>query len=156
MVTAIETTGIMSTGERPTGQAMWKGFKCRCPHCGTGKLFKSYLKPVVVCESCTEKLDGHRSDDLPPYVTIMIVGHAIVPIILANEMSANPWSLWVHFTVWLPLTLILTLLLMQPVKGAMIGMQWANRLHGFDPKGDYHAKPISSVGKPVTTVSNHE
>jgi uncharacterized protein (DUF983 family) len=121
---------------------MWKGFRCRCPNCGEGKLFGRYLKPVADCANCHEKLDGHRSDDLPPYVTIMIVGHAIVPVILANEMSANPWPLWVHFSVWLPLTLLLTLALMQPVKGAIIGMQWANRMHGFDAKGDYHERTL--------------
>jgi uncharacterized protein (DUF983 family) len=147
MTDTTQNQGRMSTGERLAGNAMWKGFRCRCPQCGDGKLFKGFLKPALVCGSCHEKLDGHRSDDLPPYVTIMIVGHLIVPIILANEMSANPWPLWVHFSVWLPLTLVLTLLLMQPVKGAIIGMQWALRLHGFDPKGDYHAMPatVSSV-----------
>ena len=135
-----EAIPSISTGERATGQAMWRGFRCRCPHCGEGRLFKAFLKPVESCERCHEKLDGHRSDDLPPYVTIMLVGHIIVPIILATEMSANPWPLWVHFAVWLPLTLVLTLLLMQPVKGAIIAMQWGMRLHGFDPQGDYHQK----------------
>jgi uncharacterized protein (DUF983 family) len=138
--------GKMSTGERATGNAVWKGFRCRCPHCGEGKLFKGFLKPMAVCASCNEKLDGHRSDDLPPYVTIMIVGHMIVPFILASEMSANPWPLWLHFSVWLPLTLVMTLVLMQPVKGAIIAMQWGMRLHGFDPKGDYHAMPTSVSG----------
>ncbi len=138
--------GHMSTGERMTGNAVWKGFRCRCPHCGEGKLFKSFLKPVSVCAHCDEKIDGHRSDDLPPYVTIMIVGHLIVPVILATEMSATPWPLWVHFSVWLPLTLVMTLLLMQPVKGAIIGLQWGMRLHGFDPKGDYHALPTQASG----------
>jgi uncharacterized protein (DUF983 family) len=128
--------------ERPVGPALWKGFMCRCPNCGKGKLFTGYLKPALACSACHEKLDGHRSDDLPPYITIMIVGHVIVPIILANEMSANPWPLWVHFSVWLPLTLIFTLSLMQPVKGAIIAMQWAMRLHGFDPKGDYHDRVL--------------
>jgi uncharacterized protein (DUF983 family) len=147
MITEHSDRTQIAINERHTGAAMWKGFRCRCPNCGKGKLFGSYLKPVAVCSSCTEKLDGHRSDDLPPYVTIMLVGHAIVPIILANEMSANPWPLWVHFTVWLPLTLIVTLALMQPVKGAIIAMQWAMRLHGFDPRGDYHAKVLGPAGQ---------
>jgi uncharacterized protein (DUF983 family) len=141
------TTGTMSTGERRAGDAIWKGFRCRCPHCGEGKLFGGFLKPVDVCTRCNEKLDGHRSDDLPPYVTIMLVGHAIVPLVLATEMSASPWPLWVHFSVWLPLTLVLTLLLMQPVKGAIIGMQWAMRLHGYDARGDYHDAPAKPVAK---------
>jgi uncharacterized protein (DUF983 family) len=140
------TTGTTSSDERSTGNAMWKGFRCRCPKCGEGKLFRRFLKPVDVCSTCTEKLDGHRSDDLPPYVTIMIVGHLIVPIILANEMSISPWPLWIHFSVWLPLTFALTMLLMQPVKGAIIGMQWGMRLHGFDAKGDYHAMPVKASG----------
>jgi uncharacterized protein (DUF983 family) len=68
-----------------------------------------------------------------------------VPAVLAVEMSANPWPLWVNFVVWLPLTLFLTLALMQPVKGAIIAMQWALRLHGFDPKGDIHDAPMRAA-----------
>jgi uncharacterized protein (DUF983 family) len=150
--TVADTSGIstarVSRGERSGGQAAWRGFRCRCPSCGEGKLFKGYLKPVVECSVCHEALDGQRSDDLPPYITIFAVGHIMVPPILMNEMSANPWPLWVHFSVWVPLTLVLTLLLMQPVKGAVIGMQWGLRLHGFDPKGDFHAQPLPESARP--------
>jgi uncharacterized protein (DUF983 family) len=132
----------MMDGERSGLDAAMKGFRCRCPKCGEGKLFKAYLKPVAACERCGESMEGQRSDDLPPYATIFIVGHVVVPLILANEMSANPWPLWIAAAVWVPLTLVLTILLMQPVKGAVIGMQWGLRLHGFDPKGDIHALPL--------------
>ncbi len=135
-------TQKMSPGERSTADAMWKGFRCRCPHCGEGRLFRSFLKPVETCERCGEWLDGHRSDDLPPYVTIMIVGHLVVPIILGIEMSQNPWPLWVYFSVFLPGTLVGMLFLMQPVKGAIIGLQWGLRLHGFDARGDYHSQRL--------------
>jgi uncharacterized protein (DUF983 family) len=134
--------------ERDTFRSVIRGFRCRCPQCGEGKLFDRFLKPVAACERCGENMEGQRSDDLPPYITIMIVGHFIVPLVLANEMSATPWPMWVHFAVWLPLTLVMTLALMQPVKGAVIGLQWGMRLHGFDPKGDYHnraAKPATST-----------
>jgi uncharacterized protein (DUF983 family) len=141
-------SGIMSTGERSTGDAMWKGFRCRCPHCGDSRLFRAFLKPVDVCARCDEKLDGHRSDDLPPYVTIMIVGHIAVPIILGVEMSANPWPLWVYFAVFLPLTLLATVALMQPVKGAIIGLQWGMRMHGFDKRGDFHSQPLPASARP--------
>ena len=137
----------MSSGERSTPEAMWKGFRCRCPHCGEGRLFGRFLKPVEACARCGEWLDGHRSDDLPPYVTIMIVGHLLVPIILGIEMSRNPWPLWVYFSVFLPGALAAMLLLMQPVKGAIIGLQWGLRLHGFDAKGDYHAQRLPLRGK---------
>jgi uncharacterized protein (DUF983 family) len=143
-----EITPRTSPGERSGMDAAWKGFRCRCPNCGEGKLFRGYLKPVAACEVCHEDLSGHRSDDLPPYATIFVVGHAIVPLILMNEMSASPWPLWVTAAVWLPLTLIMTLALMQPVKGAIIGMQWGLRLHGFDPAGDYHERAPRSPAPP--------
>lgn len=135
-------------GERSGLDAALKGFRCRCPKCGEGKLYRSFLKPVSQCEACHENLEGHRSDDLPPYVTIFVVGHLIVPLILMNEMSASPWPLWLHAAVWLPLTIIVTLLLMPRIKGAIIGMQWGLRLHGFDPKGDFHAMPLPSSARP--------
>jgi uncharacterized protein (DUF983 family) len=139
---------VPEASNRPTAQAMWKGFRCRCPHCGEGKLFRAFLKPVDACERCGERMDGHRSDDLPPYVTIMIVGHVIVPIILAVEMSTNPWPMWIYFAVFLPLTLLGTIALMQPVKGAIIGLQWGLRLHGFDARGDFHAQPLPASARP--------
>ncbi len=140
--------GVKSKGERFVADALWKGFRCRCPQCGEGKLFRAFLKPVAACERCNESMEGQRSDDLPPYVTIMIVGHAAVPIILGVEMSANPWPLWVYFAVFLPLTLLATVALMQPVKGAIIGLQWALRLHGFDARGDFHAQPLPASARP--------
>lgn len=143
-----ETTGPASAGERSRLDAVLKGFRCRCPCCGEGRLFRGYLKPVAACEACGERLDGHRSDDLPPYITIFIVGHLIVPLILANEMSATPWPLWIHAVVWLPLTLSVTLALMQPVKGAVIGLQWGLKLHGFDPNGDFHARSLPPSNGP--------
>jgi hypothetical protein len=38
--------------------------------------------------------------------------------------------------IWLPLTGILTIGLLQPVKGAIVALQWALRMHGFDGRGE--------------------
>ena len=121
--------------KRPLVPAMTKGFLCRCPNCGEGKLFKGYLKVVDRCAACREDLSHQRADDAPPYFTIFIVGHIIVPLILIVETN---WRLsnTAHLAIWLPLTLLLSLVLLQPVKGAVVGLQWALRMHGFDPKGD--------------------
>ena len=121
-------------------QAMKRGAACKCPNCGTGRMFKSFLKVNPVCEDCGLQLDGHRADDMPPYITVFIVGHIIVALNLAFEQNTD-WPMWWHMTLWPVLTIILVLLIMQPVKGALIGYQWALRMHGFDPEGDYHAKP---------------
>jgi uncharacterized protein (DUF983 family) len=117
--------------ERNLGQAMWRGFRCRCPNCGEGALFRAYLKPVDNCAVCGEDMSHQRADDAPPYFTMVIVGHIVVPMMLAVAL-ATEWSNLTHMMIWLPLTAALTLGLLQPVKGATIALQWALYMHGFD------------------------
>jgi uncharacterized protein (DUF983 family) len=111
--------------------AIWRGFVKKCPRCGEGHIFKSYLGTSAHCPSCQLDLSHHRADDAPPYFTIFAVGHMIVPMMLAVEKFWRP-ELWVHFVLWLPLTLILTLWLLPRTKGATVGLQWAFKMHGFE------------------------
>jgi uncharacterized protein (DUF983 family) len=112
---------------------MLRGAKLTCPSCGKGAMFRRYLKVADECPSCGEELHHHRADDAPPYFTIVIVGHIVVGLVLAVEMAYRP-PLWVHAALWLPLTLILTLVVLQVVKGALVALQWALLMHGFDPE----------------------
>lgn len=116
--------------ERPTGLAMWRGWRRRCPQCGTGRMYGRYLKVSDTCASCGLELAGHRADDAPPYFTILIVAHIIVPLMLLLEQKFQPQE-WVHMALWLPLTVLLSLWLLPQIKGALIGLQWARRMHGF-------------------------
>ena len=127
---------VPAKAERHLGEAMWRGFRCRCPNCGDGALFRAYLKPVDNCSVCGEDMSHQLADDAPPYFTMVIVGHIVVPIMLAVAM-ATEWSNLTHMLIWLPLTAALTLGLLQPVKGATIALQWALYMHGFDK----HAAP---------------
>ena len=43
-----------------------------------------------------------------------------------------PTPLEAHFALWTALTLALAFALMPAVKGAIVGLQWALRMHGFD------------------------
>ncbi|MEJ0097375.1 MAG: DUF983 domain-containing protein [Bauldia sp.] len=117
---------------RPLFQAMLRGFVGRCPHCGKGRLFGHFLKPVAHCAVCGEDYTAQRADDAPPYFTMVIVGHILIPIMLAVELTTN-LSVTTHMLIWLPAAAILTIGLLQPVKGAIIALQWALRMHGFDP-----------------------
>lgn len=121
---------------RDTMLAMRRGFTGRCPHCGRGKLFRAFLKVVDDCPACGEALHHHRADDAPAYFVILIVGHLIVPICLAVETAYAP-PYWLHALIWTPLTLGLSLALLPAIKGAIVGLQWAQRMHGFDPSGGY-------------------
>lgn len=125
---------------RALGAAMMKGARCRCPNCGEGKLFRAYLKVNDVCDHCGEELSAHRADDLPPYVAIIIVGHIIIGIMMELEAIA-PQAPWVYMATMVPLALILPLLMLPSIKGAIIGLQWANYMHGFDKSRPDPADP---------------
>ncbi|SFK64949.1 DUF983 domain-containing protein [Methylorubrum salsuginis] len=113
--------------------AMARGFLNRCPHCGKGKLFGRFLKVRPECEACGLSMEGHRADDLPPYLVIFIVGHIVGYLVLKVESGYDEplLPLWLSCTVFLLLSLIMGLGLLQPVKGAVIGLQYAFGMHGF-------------------------
>jgi uncharacterized protein (DUF983 family) len=115
---------------RDTVQAMWRGASGKCPACGEGQLYRAYLKVADTCGHCGEELHHQRADDAPAYFTITIVGHIVVGGALVLERAFAP-ATWVHMALWLPLTLALSLALLPAVKGALIGLQWSKRMHGF-------------------------
>ena len=129
-VPTADATWRPSAEERPIGRALWRGFKCRCPQCGEGRLFKSFVKSVDECSQCGLEIHHHRADDLPPYLTIFIVGHVVVAGFMAMEEMVE-LTMWEHLAIWVPVTILLSLALMQPLKGATIGLQWALKMGGF-------------------------
>ena len=114
---------------------MRRGLRGACPHCGDGALFGKYIKPVETCAVCSEDYTPQRADDLPAYLVVMIVGHIVLAGFLATELLFNI-PVWMHLAIWMPATIIATLALLQPVKGAVIGLQWALRMHGFGGEDD--------------------
>ena len=101
--------------------AVGRGLLGRCPACGQGRLFAGYLRVVGECASCAAPLGLARSDDLPPYITILLVGHIVIPLMVWLERAQSP-SMWLTAAIFLPLTLILTLSLMRPIKGGTVGL----------------------------------
>jgi uncharacterized protein (DUF983 family) len=117
---------------RDGGSALLRGAYGQCPSCGHGKMFRAFLKVADHCPACGEALHHQRADDAPAYFVILIVGHVVVPMVVAVEMAFAP-PYWLHAALWLPLMVGLSLALIQPIKGAIVGWQWAMRMHGFDP-----------------------
>jgi uncharacterized protein (DUF983 family) len=115
---------------RDVWQSIRRGSLCRCPSCGDGRLFRAYTKTVDRCNVCGEEIHHHRADDLPAYLVILLVGHLLAPFIVGLQ-ALYPVSPWMHMALWIPFAIVAALLLLQPVKGAVIGLQWALRMHGF-------------------------
>jgi uncharacterized protein (DUF983 family) len=146
----METVGTASTvwtretgtgAKRDLWSAMKRGFRCRCPRCGEGKMFRAFLKTADNCSVCGLDFTPHRADDLPAYLVIVIVGHIVVPIVLSIETNFSP-AVWLQLSIYLPLTFGLSLALLQPVKGAVVGLQWAMRMHGFDENAPDGIPPV--------------
>jgi uncharacterized protein (DUF983 family) len=123
-------TASSNASEPTMAVALARGARCACPRCGEGPLFRKYLKVVDTCAACGEELRHHRADDMPAYIVMSIVGHIVVGLVLYTEFRYG-WPVWLHLSLWLPLTLVLTLALLQPVKGFIVALQWALRMHGF-------------------------
>jgi uncharacterized protein (DUF983 family) len=126
--------------KRPMWRSIRRGLAGRCPNCGKGKMFRAFLKVADRCPACGEALHHHRADDAPAYFVILIVGHVVVPLALVVEVAYSP-PYWLHAALWLPLTIGLAIGLLQPIKGAIVGWQWAHYMHGFDPNAEADADP---------------
>lgn len=111
-------------------EAIVRGLRARCPRCKEAKLFLRFLKPIPHCPHCGQDWTHQQADDFPAYVSILVTGHLMVPLIIALVRDAKlpvPWLL----AIILPLALILMIGLLQPAKGAIIGLQWWFGMHGF-------------------------
>ena len=111
--------------------ALARGFAVRCPNCGRGHLFRRFLKVASDCEVCGEDFTPQRADDFPAYLVIVVVGHIVVPSLLAVEVAYAP-PVWLQLLIWLPVTLFSSLALLQPTKGAIVALQWQTGMHGFE------------------------
>lgn len=116
--------------DRPVWPAIANGWRRKCPHCGSGPLLKSYLTVNSTCKVCREELHHHRADDGPAYLTILIVGHLMAPLLLLVFETWRPDPLTL-FTIFAVGCVALSLYLLPRLKGAIVGFQWARQMHGF-------------------------
>ncbi|MDW4550362.1 DUF983 domain-containing protein [Defluviimonas sp. D31] len=121
--------------DRPMKPALLRGWRRRCPSCGEGALLKGYLKVRDACPACGEALHHQRADDGPAYVTILIVGHLMAPLIGWAFVEFRPDPL-VLSGIFATGCVALSLYLLPRIKGMFVALQWAKRMHGFGTGGD--------------------
>ena len=134
---------------------MRRGALCRCPACGQGRLFGRFLKVAPACTACGQAFHHHRADDFPPYLVMFVVGHLVGYGIYTAETRFEEVPLWLHAAFWPTLAVVLCVALLQPVKGAVIGLQYGLRMHGFgtgpagpveETEGERHARRAAESG----------
>lgn len=132
----LNSNDLLARPKRDVWVAIRRGFAGHCPCCGKGALFYRYLKVNDRCPVCKAELSHQRADDAPPYLTILVVGHIVGALMLATETTAPNLPILYHLLIWPLLTVVLCLLLLPAFKGALIGYQWALRMHGFELAAD--------------------
>jgi len=122
----------IARAERPgIGTALKRALRGRCPNCGQGRLMRTYLKPVDACLSCHEAYGHIRADDAAPWLTILLVGHIVVPILLVVEQNTS-WPAWMAMTVWPTIAFTMALVVLPRAKTLFVGLIWATGAPGSE------------------------
>src|SRR5690606_6986892 len=121
------------TEERHHDSAIWApvdpvkaGLSGRCPRCGEGRLFKGFLAVGERCGNCGLDYSFADAGDGPAVFVILLIGFVVVGLALWMEVSYGP-ALWLHFLLWIPLTLVLSLVSLRVIKGLLIVLQYRNK-----------------------------
>ena len=113
-----------------TPLTLLRGAMLKCPRCGEGKLFKSYLKREDRCPSCGESFEGLDADDGPAWLTIALVAHIVVPLLIILERGAQLMPYWEEAAILIVVTIVGVLLLLPVSKGFFIAALWLIRSRG--------------------------
>jgi len=111
-----------ATGVDPASSAM-RGY---CPACGEGRLFRGFVALNENCSQCGQSFKFADSGDGPAVFVILLAGFLIIALMFWVESTYEP-PIWLHLVVFLPLTLIVCLGMLRPLKGLLIGLQYKNK-----------------------------
>jgi uncharacterized protein (DUF983 family) len=102
------------------------GLSAKCPRCGTGSLFKTFLGLHERCPSCG--LDYSKSDagDGPAVFVIFIVGFlAVIVAFVARFVFFAPFG--TAFLISGAAAILLALGLLRPIKATLIALQYRHK-----------------------------
>ncbi|VAX07188.1 hypothetical protein MNBD_ALPHA03-1217 [hydrothermal vent metagenome] len=105
------------------------GLKRKCPSCKTGKIFSGYLKLAEKCSNCAAPIGQIRADDFPPYLTIFIVAHIIIPALVIVEINYQP-PMVPQMIFWSATAIVMSLALLPLLKGGVVGFMWSIGMKG--------------------------
>lgn len=153
----------MTSAPRHLGQnsdnlkpALLRGARQKCPRCGDGQIFRSYLKVAPECNSCQLDFTPQRADDGPAYIVVLVVAHLVgVMLPLMFLVLDNPWIITGLLSV---MTVALSLLMLPPIKGMFVSLQWVKAMYGFAdaPGRDADARLRDGAGEsgaPIRSAS---
>ncbi len=102
------------------------GLRGLCPRCGQGRLFQGFLTVAPRCGVCGLDLAFADAGDGPAVFVTLIGGAVVLGAALWTELTYEP-PFWVHLVIFLPLTLLVCVGLLRPLKGVLIALQYRNK-----------------------------
>ena len=102
------------------------GVSGRCPRCGGGKLFNGFLELAPSCEACGLDFSFADAGDGPAVIVTLLAGFIVVGAALVVEVKYEP-PMWLHLAIFLPLTLVVCLGMLRPLKGILVSLQYRNK-----------------------------
>ncbi|HXF55528.1 MAG TPA: DUF983 domain-containing protein [Hyphomicrobiaceae bacterium] len=108
--------------------ALRAGLACRCPRCGVGALFEPGLTLVVRqrCACCGLDYRFVDTGDGPAVFAILVLGFVVLGLALLVEFALHP-PLWAHVLIWAPITLLLAIGLLRPMKATLVALQFKHK-----------------------------
>jgi len=110
----------------PPVEPIAAGLKGHCPRCGEGRLFSGFLSVGKRCGVCGLDYSFADAGDGPAVFVILLIGFLVVGLALWLEVSYGP-PLWLHLLLWIPLTVVLSLVALRLIKGVLITLQYRNK-----------------------------
>ncbi len=137
-----------------SSKSVWSiGLKGRCPRCGEGKLFHQILNVREKCDKCNLNYRFADAGDGASIFVLFLLGAVMVGAALYVELTFAP-PLWLHAVLWAPVTMILAIAMLRPMKGVLIALQYRNKAEQgvWDDKGA--AIDVSTADDSPTSTSS--
>jgi uncharacterized protein (DUF983 family) len=110
----------------PPVSAISTGLAGRCPRCGEGRMFQGFLTLAPRCETCGLEFGFADSGDGPAVFVTLIAGFIVLGVALYVDVTYEP-PLWVYIAIFMPLTILVCLGLLRPLKGLLVASQYKNK-----------------------------
>ena len=102
------------------------GLACRCPNCGQGPVFASFLGFATHCSVCGADFSKADAGDGPAFFVMFLVAILVTPPVLILQILADP-PVWIHILIWTPIIIALSAALLRPFKSLLFALQWRHR-----------------------------
>lgn len=113
-------------GRAQPPSVLYAALACRCPRCGRAPLFKGLLTIRNHCDACGLDLQANDTGDGASVLVIFVLGTILVVLAFWVEFRFSP-PLWVHVLLWPIVAVPLAVLMLRPLKAALVALQFRHR-----------------------------